>query len=383
MTSRFFPSWATVCLLGLVVAGCQSEGSEWKKHFSDSALKPPSSAVEERFGRGPVEITLLLPRGSTGIYDEATRDVRDGAALAAAELGDAYVTVRVVDTSGGPQAAKTAAEAAAGRQSALFLSYASPEVTSAIASIPTAERPPIINLASSVAGQNVFNFKPDEVDAAAKAIAGAGGPAKRAVVAFIPSHFSSEQEKRLTAIIQQAGGHADAVIRYEPAGKEAEKTVQAQTEPLRKASAVLVLGSTSAVKDVLSTVKKINATAQLIGTEGWPRSAISNPAANGALIAASDQEGATLIADRYQRHKGRPLTPNASRAYDSVAIASGLVRAGGAEAIDAEALSSPTGFRGVGGVFRFTVNGTTERQFGVYRIESGKLVPLQEALASF
>nr|CAD6596262.1 ABC transporter substrate-binding protein [Rhizobium sp. Khangiran2] len=382
MTSRFLPSWATVCLISLAVAGCQSEGSEWKKHFNDSALKPPSSAVEERFGRGPVEITLLLPRGSTGVYDETTRDVRDGAALAATELGDAYVTVRVVDTSGGPEAAKLAAEAAAGRQSALLLSYSSPEATSAIASIPAAERPPIINLASAVAGQSVFNFRFDDVEAAGKAVAAAGGAERKAVVVFIPSDFSPEQEKRLTAVIQEAGGRAEALIRYGTVGDEAGKAVEKQAELVKKASAVLVLGSTPTVNDVLTNVRKLSAT-QILGTEGWPRSAISNPSATGALIAASDQEGAALIADRYLRHKGRALTPNAVRAYDSIAIGSGLVRAGGAEAINASTLSAPTGFRGVGGVFRFNANGTTERQFGVYKIQSGKLAPLQEASASF
>lgn len=382
MTSRFLPSWAAVCLISLAVAGCQSEGSEWKKHFNDSDLKPPSSAVEESFGRGPVEITLLLPRGSTGVYDETTRDVRDGAALAVTELGDAYVTLRVVDTSGGPQAARLAAEAAAGRQSALLLSFSSPEATSAIASIPAAERPPLINLASAVAGESVFNFKSDDVEAAGKAVAAAGAPARKAMVVFIPSDFSPEQEKRLTAMIQQAGGRADAVIRYGTVSGEARKTVETQAELVKKASAVLVLGNTTAVNDVLTSVRKLTAT-QILGTEGWPRSAISNPAANGALIAASDQEGAALIADRYQRHKGRPLTPNAVRAYDSVAIGSGLVRTGGVEAVNAQALSSPTGFRGVGGVFRFTATGGTERQFGVHRIQSGKLLPLQEASASF
>ncbi|MFN7025666.1 MAG: hypothetical protein ACK4QP_14350, partial [Pseudorhizobium sp.] len=94
VTRRFLAALA-LCLAG---AGCQSEGTEWKKHFNDSALKPPASAVEERFGKGPVEISLLVPRGATGVYDDATRDVRDGAALAAAELGDAFVTVRVVDS---------------------------------------------------------------------------------------------------------------------------------------------------------------------------------------------------------------------------------------------------------------------------------------------
>lgn len=383
MTSRVVLRALAIASVCLAAVGCQSEGSEWSKHFNDSALKPPSSAVEERFGNGPVEITLLLPRGSTGIYDEPTRDVRDGAALAAAELGDALVTVRVVDVSGGPQAAKDAAEAAAARNSSLLLSYAGPETTGAIASIPAADRPPIINLSSTVTGENLFNFNSDDVEAAATVVGGLASADKTSIVVLAPSDFSAEQEQRLTGKVQQAGGRASQILRYAADGKDIGDTVASRADLIKKAGAVLILGRTTAVNDVIAAVKKLNANAPILGTEGWPRSAILNPAANGALLAASEQEGASLIAERYQRHKGRGLTPNAARAYDSIAIGSGLVRAGGAEAIKASALSNPTGFRGVSGVFRFTADGRTQRQFGLYRIESAKLVPVQAASASF
>ena len=183
--------------------------------------------------------------------------------------------------------------------------------------------------------------------------------------------------------MQQAGGRASQFLRYAGDGKDIGNTVASKADLIKKAGAVLILGRTTAVNDVIAAVKKLNANAPILGTEGWPRSAILNPAANGALLAASEQEGASLIAERYQRHKGRGLTPNAARAYDSIAIGSGLVRAGGAEAIKASALSNPTGFRGVSGVFRFTTDGRTERQFGLYTIESAKLVPVQAASASF
>ena len=306
VTRRFLAALA-LCLAG---AGCQSEGTEWKKHFNDSALKPPASAVEERFGKGPVEVSLLVPRGATGVYDDATRDVRDGAALAAAELGDAFVTVRVVDSSGGPQAAKAAAEAAAARKAGLLLSYNGLETTSAIASIPAASRPPIINLSQSAAGENAFNFQTDEIAAAAKAAQGASPTARKSVVIIAPVNLSSEQEKRLTGLIQQGGGQTRAVLRYQETGSEAGNLTASKPDDVQGASALLILGNTAAVGKVLAHVKKLNATAQILGTETWPVAAFANPAANGAIIGASEQEGSALIADRFKRHKGRTLTPN-------------------------------------------------------------------------
>ncbi|MFN7103288.1 MAG: hypothetical protein ACK4N1_11800 [Pseudorhizobium sp.] len=383
MTLSSYRRALTAVALCLAVAGCQSEGSEWNKRFDDNALKPPSSAVEERFGKGPVEITLLVPRGSTGVYDDATRDVRDGAALAAAELGDAFVNVRVVDTSGGPQSAREAAEAAVARNSGLLLSYNVPDVTSALASIAAADRPPIINLSQAVSGEEVFNFATDEIHAAVKAAQGASPSAKKSIVVVAPVSFSAEQERSLAASIQQTGGLAQTFIRLEDAGSKAGSLTAAQADLVKGARAVLLLGSTAAVSDVLTSVKKINPDAQILGTENWSRAAFANPASTGAIIASSEPEGSALVADRYLRHKGRALTSNAALAYDSVAIGSGFVRAGGPEALTASALKSPTGFRGVSGVFRFGASGSIERQLGLYRVEAGKLVPLEAANASF
>ncbi|MFN7026320.1 MAG: hypothetical protein ACK4QP_17770 [Pseudorhizobium sp.] len=382
MTFRLYRTLSVLALC-LAVAGCQSESSEWSKRFDDSSLKPPSSAVEERFGTGPVEITLLLPRGATGVYDDASRDVRDGAALAAAELGDTYINVRVVDTSGGAQAAQAAAEAAAARGSRLLLSYNTPDVSSALASIAAADRPPLISLSQAVAGEAVFSFTTDEIAAAAKAVQGATPAMRTSIAILAPASVSAAQEARLAGLIAQAGGRPLPFLRFEASGPKAGVLTAAQLASLNDASAVLILGSTAAVSKVVTEVKKSRPGVQVLGTERWPQTAFANPASKGAIIAASDTEGSALIAERYMRHKGRTLTPNALRAYDSVAIGSGLVRAGGAEALTASALQTPTGFGGVSGVFRFDTNGSLERQLGLYRVEAGNLVPLQAASAQF
>lgn len=366
-----------------LLAGCQSEDAEWKKHFDDKALKPPSSAVEERIGNGPVEITLLLPRGSTGIYNEATRDVRDGAALAATELGDSLITIRVVDTSGGPVAAKAAAEAAAARKSGLLLSYANQDVTKAIASIPSEQRPPLINLASAVVADNVFNLAADEVEDVARTLLGTDAPARKSVVIIAPDDLAPEKQTRLTSLIKEGGGNVKAVVRYSETGTSAGSLGGADADVVGNATAILVLGDTASVGKVLTDVRRLNLKAPLLGTQAWPQTVFANPAAEGAIIAASDQEGAGLIADRYKRHKGRPLTINAAHAYDSVAIGSGLLRTGGVEALTASALTSKTGFRGVTGVFRFNQAGSVERTLGLYRVQGGKLVPFEAASPSF
>jgi hypothetical protein len=60
------------------------------------------------------------------------------------------------------------------------------------------------------------------------------------------------------------------------------------------------------------------------------------PTANGTLIAMVEPEGASLIAERYQRHYKRPLSTDAAYGYDAIAIASGIIRTKGATGLNAE-----------------------------------------------
>jgi ABC-type branched-subunit amino acid transport system substrate-binding protein len=96
-----------------------------------------------------------------------------------------------------------------------------------------------------------------------------------------------------------------------------------------------------------------------------------------------EPEGASLIAERYQRHYKRPLSTDAAYGYDAIAIAAGIIRTKGATGLNAEALTSKVGFRGVTGLFRFAPSGHVERRLSLYAISGGKLNVLAQAPASF
>lgn len=98
------------------VAGCQSD-ADGLNTVKNTNIKAPSSKVEETFGETGTEITLLLPRGASGVYEGAARVVRDGAALSVGELGNGLVFIKVVDVSGGAGAVPAAVSAAKARNS--------------------------------------------------------------------------------------------------------------------------------------------------------------------------------------------------------------------------------------------------------------------------
>jgi hypothetical protein len=59
---------------------------------------------------------------------------------------------------------------------------------------------------------------------------------------------------------------------------------------------------------------------------------------------------------------------NATLAYDATVLAAGLVRQYGANRFETSVLTSPNGFAGLDGIFRFLPFGITERRFAVYEV---------------
>lgn len=375
-----------ISLLGLVAAaalsGCESS-SVADKVLDDKALKPPPSVVEETFGRGSTEITLLLTRAPGGLYQGAARDIRDGAALAIGELDDAGVMkIKVIDVTEGPAAVAPALAAARARGSGLLISYAPQATTAAIAAIPADQRPPLINLSSPVNGAKVFNFGFDEVASAARGVRSVIASGQKKVVVLAPNTLAGVDEERLRSAIGQAGGALIGVVRYDPAAPPGDLLTRNKAL-LDDAGAVVLMGDSAAVGPILKGVRTSFAKLAVVGTSHWPMELHADPAANGAIIAAVDPDASLLIGERYRRFNKRSLTVYAAEGYDSLAVAAGIVRGKGAVALTPEALMTKTGFRGVTGLFRFTPNGMAERKIGLYKIDGGRLVAIEPKAVSF
>ncbi|WP_338111016.1 ABC transporter substrate-binding protein [Rhizobium cauense] len=368
------------------LSGCQSDVDGIAKNAKTNDIKAPSTEVEESFGETGAEITLLLSKGATGLYEGAARDVRDGAGLGVGELGGNQVFVKVVDVAAGAPAAAAAVTAAKARGSALLVSYASPAVTSAIAAVPADQRPPLLNLGAPVppTSGNVYNFASDEIDSAVEGVRAAAAGGHKKVLVFAQSDFPAAGEERLANAIRGGGGTYLGIARYDLTDASASDAVKRATANLQNADTVLVLGKSVITTTIAGAVKasgKTNVT--FVGTNAWPPQTYTDPSVAGAVIAMVEPEGATMIADRYKRHYKRTLSTDAAHGYDAVAIASGIVRTKGPEGLNAQNLTSKVGFRGVTGLFRLTPAGTVERKMSLYSLSGGKLNLLGATPASF
>jgi hypothetical protein len=347
-------------------------------------IKMPSTAIEETYGGDSGnEITLLLRKGAAGLYEGPARDVRDGAVLGVGELGNNQIRLRVKDVGLAGVAAQVAA--AKGRNAALIVSYLPPAETATIAAIPPAQRPPLLNLASAMAstGGDVFNLASDEIDSATEGVKAAGPGGHKKVSALVPADFSQSDSTRLGNAIWNSGNTFMGLGRYNTSDQAAD--VLTKNRPLiQSAEIVVILGGTSEIGMVASAVRSAAIPGQaLVGTNRWPQSAYAFPAVTGAFVATDDTQSSGLIAERYQRHFNHPLTTYGAYGYDAMAIASGLIRSQGPQAITAANLLNKVGFRGTTGLFRFNAAGMVERKMMINTIDGGKLKVAAQPSQSF
>lgn len=383
LTARFIaPLVFVVCG---ALASCQSDVDGVAKNVKTNDIKAPSSEVEESFGETGAEITLLLQKGGSGLFEGSSRDIRDAAGLSVGDLGGNQAFVKVVDVSGAANVSSAVA-AAKSRNAALLISYLPPQVTAVIAAMPADQRPPLVNLGAPVPATagNVYNLVSDEMDSAVEGLRAASASGHKKVAAFAQRDFPQASELKLGDTVRASGGTFLGMTRYDLTDAAASDAVQKSRPMLQGADTVLILGRTAITTTIEGAIKAGGQpNLSFVGTSAWPPQTYAEPTANATVIAMVEPEGASLIAERYKRHYKRTLSTDAAYGYDAVAIASGIIRTKGPAGLNAETLTSKTGFRGVTGLFRLTPSGQVERRLSLYTISGGKLTLLSAAPTSF
>jgi branched-chain amino acid transport system substrate-binding protein len=97
---------------------------------------------------------------------------------------------------------------------------------------------------------------------------------------------------------------------------------------------------------------------------------LSQPAFQGGWFAAPDAAGFSGFAQRYQARYGASPPRAASLGYDAVSLTAALIRQYGTQRFADATLTSPAGFSGLEGTFRFRPDGLSERTLAVYEIRN-------------
>jgi ABC-type branched-subunit amino acid transport system substrate-binding protein len=108
---------------------------------------------------------------------------------------------------------------------------------------------------------------------------------------------------------------------------------------------------------------------QLLGTGLWDDPRIfSDKQLEGGLYAAPESAGFRNFSARYRARYGQDPVRTATLAYDAVALVAALVKTQGAQRFSQQILTTPSGFAGIDGIFRFRTDGTNERGLAVLRV---------------
>ena len=140
----------------------------------------------------------------------------------------------------------------------------------------------------------------------------------------------------------------------------------------------------SAVLASLAAAGIDNRSVQLIGTGVWDVPGIGSEAMlRGGWYAAPDPARRADFERKFVATYGRPPHRLATLAYDAVALAGHLVRLKQGGDFSAEAITSPNGWSGVDGAFRFLPDGRAERALAVIEVQGERNVVVSPAPSSF
>ncbi|MBF0563128.1 MAG: penicillin-binding protein activator [Alphaproteobacteria bacterium] len=183
------------------------------------------------------------------------------------------------------------------------------------------------------------------------------------------------------------GGVVLDIEYYDPAGVEQIQSVQRLARLKDQVDAVLIPDRGVRLKQVANLLPYLNMDlrkVRLLGTQLWDEPGLgSERVLVGGWYAAPFNPWQKQFAVRYRQSFGTQAPPNSSLAYDAIALAATLARAPGGTTFDAAVLTTPSGFNGVDGLFRFRPDGTVERSLAVLEVTPNGINEVSPAPTTF
>lgn len=397
-----------------LLAACASTGSDSGSTYK-SAEKPktpttatgdPSSTDPSKGGPGrPIKVALLLPL--SGNYEVVGKAMRKAAEMAVFEAGSKNFQLIPIDTLGTPDGAAAAADKAISEGAQLILGPLFSASVKAVRERAAAANLNIVAFSNDteVAGGNVFliSFLPKPqvfriVDYAAK-------QGLRRLAVLTPDNaygrlvlrYAREAAERHNMTIARTGT-------YPSDSTDVSKEVQAfagvsavvrkgrvvRSQPIDFDAVLIPEGGQKLrlVGSLLSYYEVDPDKIRFLGTGRWDGSTVrSEPSLKGGWFATTPPDLRERFIVKYEQANGSRPPRLASLSYDAVALAATLARTAKADdtasPFTVEAITNPSGFIGIDGIFRFGADGLAERGLAVLEVTPDEFRVISPAPSTF
>lgn len=384
-------------------------------------LRPPSGIEGQ-----PTRVGLLLPLSGPGQTAGLGRAMLNAAMLALFDIGGKRLMLMPRDTGGTPEGADAAAAELVGEGAEIILGPLFNTSVQASAAIARASGLPMIAFSSDrrVAGNGVYllSFTPyQEVDAVI-GFAAARGLKRYAVLVPDDPYGLAVLEAAREAVLRHGAALAQAEF-YSPTGEDLDKSVKRLAHYHTRRQALLTRRKElkarggKATERSLKSLEKSDtlgaldydavllpeggellkslapllpyydidtAEIRMLGTGRWDDAKVRlEPALLGGWFAGADRTAAADFRGRYRAVYGHRPPRLASLAYDAMALAAVLAQEAGGPDFSVRAITSPDGFVGSDGIFRFGPNGVAERGMAILEIARDGFRVLRKAPITF
>ena len=337
----------------------------------------------------PVRVGMILPFSSTAPGTRAlAASMLKAAQLAMFDSGNPRILLMTADDGNGGASAAKAAEQLLAQGAEIIVGPLFGASVSAVAPIARDRAVPVLAFSTerSVAGNGTYllSFMPQNEVRRVVSYAAANG--HRQFAALVPQ--TAYGDVALTAFqdsVAAARGTVVSLERFAP--NAAAVTAPAGLVAKSGADAVFIpQGGTilRAIAPTLSLDGMAREKVKLLGTGLWDDAGLSREASlQGAWYAApSPQADAEFIA-KYRAAFGVAPAGLANLAYDAMSLVALLAQGQPYHRFTPAALMDPNGFAGVGGIFRFNADGTSERGLAVLEMNAAGPVVVSPAPTTF
>lgn len=355
----------------------------------------PQTGTTGAYNGEAVPVALLVPSGSGQATDDLiAQGLENSARMAIADLGNVKIDLRVYPTAANPDTAAAQASKAVNEGAKVVLGpFYALEAAKAGAAVASAGVP-VMSFSNNpaVAGGNVFILgQTFDTTATRLASYAVSRGLTRIMVVSDETAAGDAGKAAIEGAISRSGGQVAAAGSYPFSQNgivQAVSTIAASAKS-SNAQAVFLTADTGGALPLLTQLLTENGvdpvSTQYLGLTRWdiPAANLSQPGVQNGWFALPDPGPSQAFLNRYQSTYGAAPHPTAGLAYDGIAAVGALVKQGGMARLNAQGLTQPQGFVGVGGIFRFSGNGTNQRGLAVAQITNQSVQVIDPAPRAF